>query len=195
MFSIPARSQTQYTTGSQYFGGTIFYVDETKRHGLVVGDYDLGNWGGDGSSASPGYETQWPLGGSYSPVYLGTDTSPYTGIYGGKAATQLFVDEGTSRWQGVLEGYNTSGSYSDWYLPNKEELFTLMKTYWYDNSGTIPNMYNPPFDPESPSYGTVQEYTTNPTTTLWYWFSTATPPYMDDIAKSVSLKWRPIRRF
>ena len=194
MFAVAARSKYDIAVGNSALGGTIFYVDGTGRHGLVVGPYDLGKWGTTSTSIE-GY----PL--APTSTLVGTGVAPYTGIYNGQKATQLYLDAGGSSqtWGLKLAGYNASGSYSDWYIPNKDELVKLMEDYFYTLGGTIPNMYDPPGYDGAP-YGTIQESLVNPSyppaTHRYYFFADASVPYVAGTsAKIVGWPMRPIRRF
>jgi hypothetical protein len=99
------RSCYYYWIGQNYGGGKVFYIDVTKKHGLIAADFDIGGdgykWGGlsepasgaDGTIVGTGYQNTVDIVNAY-----GEGTAAY-------ACFQL----------------DTMG-YDDWYLPSKEEL-------------------------------------------------------------------------
>ena len=91
--------------GQNYQGGKIFYIDRSKKHGLIAAEFDLNNswWGCFGDSIeAPGIND--------------------TEVYKGSANSQIIVD---------ACGYNTAAGrcllldtmmYDDWFLPSLEEM-------------------------------------------------------------------------
>jgi hypothetical protein len=167
-------------TGSEAYGGTVFYVDNTNRHGLVVGPYDLGNWGSSAYN-TPSYQLQI--------VNSALGTYVYSSIGGGKIITDILIEDDNSSWIGDLATYNATSSYSDFYLPNKTELANLMG-YWI-NGGTIPNMALNLGD--SPYYRSVEEVQSNQLQKCWDWNGDANSIQQGD--KLNTLPFRPIREF
>lgn len=89
--------------GQHYGGGDVFYIDQTKKHGLIVAKQDIGfvKWGCDGVN----------LSGAAS-----------KDVYSGARNTQNIVDncEGVTA-ASVCNDLDTLG-YDDWFLPSLEEL-------------------------------------------------------------------------
>lgn len=91
--------------GQNYQGGKIFYIDRSKKHGLIAAEFDLNNswWGCFGDSIeAPGIND--------------------TEVYKGSTNSQIIVD---------ACGYNTAAgrcllldtmTYDDWFLPSLEEM-------------------------------------------------------------------------
>lgn len=124
-------SSATYTVGENALGGTVFYVDSTGMHGLVVSSADQ-------SSGITWYNTANRIVNANS-----------TGIAGGKMNTSLIVSESTIQFSTgtfaallcVNYAANASGStsgcatnttptgsstcYADWYLPSISELLQL----------------------------------------------------------------------
>ena len=111
-----------YKIGQDYGGGTIFYVDATGNHGLVV---DTSNtipkksWAGSADSfvATNAISTEMGTGANNSQTII---TSVGAGNYAAYACEEL-----------VLNGFN------DWFLPSKAELYFL---YAQKAEGLINNL-------------------------------------------------------
>ncbi|MCX6269173.1 MAG: hypothetical protein NTW16_17770 [Bacteroidetes bacterium] len=101
--------QVSFTTlpvviGQNYGGGIVFYVDASGMHGLISATSDLGT------------NTKWGCNGTSIPgtsAAIGTGLANTTAIVGGcttgTIAARLCYDL-------------VQGSYSDWFLPSKDEL-------------------------------------------------------------------------
>jgi hypothetical protein len=94
-----------YWIGQNYQGGKIFYIDKSKKHGLIAAEFDLPNsyWG------------------------CTNDSIEVLGI------NETAVGKGSSNSQIIVEqcGYNTAAGkcllldtlgFDDWYLPSLEEM-------------------------------------------------------------------------
>jgi hypothetical protein len=91
--------------GKTYKGGIIFYLDNTKSHGLIAApqDQDVG--------------VHW-----YNGSYLVTNATD-TAVGSGKANTTTIVNtQGAGSYAAKLCDDLVAGGYSDWYLPSKDEL-------------------------------------------------------------------------
>lgn len=123
-----------YELGTEDFGGIIFYLDETGKHGLVVAKQDLveGSNMGEGGT-SEGYE--W---GCMETEVVG---AAFEEIGSGLGNSQAIVDAecisengGITAAEAVLEHeveFEVEGEivvYDDWYLPSKSELEVLFNT-------------------------------------------------------------------
>ncbi len=118
------RSCYYYWIGQNYGGGKVFYIDVTKKHGLIAADFDIGGagypWGGadentvgaDGTAVGTGYQ----------------NTVDIVNAYGeGTAAHACF-------------NLDTLG-YDDWYLPSKEELKGVGKAFIDLGQGNFTGSY------------------------------------------------------
>lgn len=114
----PEISARTYNTGEYAHGGVIFWVDETRQHGLVcaITDQDYGYWGESGFTYARGNH-----------------------LYSGKINTALIIAKAAANNDGYnsarvcMEYYNPEGTtYGDWYLPAREELYVM-----YRNKETI----------------------------------------------------------
>jgi hypothetical protein len=102
-------NQVSFTTkitsiGSTYTGGIVFYIDETGQHGLVCAPNDQGT------------VAEW---GCYGLAILGTSTAINTG-----ATNTNFIVAGCSTAEIAARlCFNlTINTFSDWFLPSKDEL-------------------------------------------------------------------------
>lgn len=121
-----------YEIGDFAQGGVVFWVDETKQHGLVCTIQDIGGgmleWfaGTYGATRANGDGT---YGGSDNTnliigaqLLLGDDGS----VYAASACSDLVVTQG-----GV--------SYGDWYLPTIKELYQIGENYLIVNATSTSN--------------------------------------------------------
>jgi hypothetical protein len=109
-YSEDATFSTQYTPGEHYFGGIIFYLDNTGEHGLVCAEQSQGifPW------ATMIYSLTGATATGIGSGFTNTNTivaSLGSGEYAAKICSDL-----------VLNGYD------DWFLPSQEEL-TMMRPY------------------------------------------------------------------
>ena len=99
-----------YSVGQSAQGGTIFYVDDSGQHGLVVASGDYA--GGAG--------VKW-----LSASNMNTN-AVRNGIYGGQYNTDRINEVQGNGISAALAAAQTSGgNYGDWYLPSKAELYIL----------------------------------------------------------------------
>lgn len=106
---ISFSTSAPFTIGQSYGGGLIAYLDGTGEHGFIV------------SSSNIGGGTPWWNGSNIKTGATGI------AIGTGKANTDtIIVSQGNT---GSYAAKNcrdyTSGGYSDWYLPSKDELYQL----------------------------------------------------------------------
>lgn len=157
-----------YAVGQAKQGGIIFYVDDSGEHGLVVATADYVS------------TVAW-----ISASNMNTN-AVRSGIYGGQYNTELINKaQGNGISAALAAAQTTTGSYGDWYLPSKIELFMLYQVkasvgmsgstgiYW--SSTEVPA-----------AYGFVSETANNVD------FSSGT---QSTAAKSIASKVRAIRRF
>ena len=107
--------------GQNYAGGIIFYLDGTGEHGLVCASINQGNyvWGCQGTSIPTG-------------TVLGTGTTNTAAIV---------ASCGESNTAAKICDNLVLNSYSDWFLPSKDEL-TLMYTNLYTQGlGSLSGFY------------------------------------------------------
>ncbi len=90
--------------GDELQGGILFYIDESAKHGLIVGKEDLG-------------EVIW---GCLNTTIVGADI---LGIGGGLQNTLDILTGCSDRpiAASIASSYE-GGGYNDWYLPSREEL-------------------------------------------------------------------------
>ena len=94
--------------GQNYQGGKIFYIDRSKKHGLISADFDIENteWG-----CSAGLGDSITLPGINE-----------TAVGKGSSNSQIIADEcGYETAAGKCLLLDTLG-YDDWYLPSLEEM-------------------------------------------------------------------------
>lgn len=99
------KKQDEIAIGQNYEGGFIFYVDNTRQHGLVAATKDQGsfNWGCDWTGISGAYGTVFGTGNQNTIDIITSCTDSGSAAF---ICTKL-----------VLNGY------SDWYLPSIDELY------------------------------------------------------------------------
>jgi len=102
-YTVPSNTAT-YKIGQSYGGGTIFYVDGSGQHGLIVANSDAGGI------------TPW-----YNGSYITTGTTDTTVGAGAANTSSIISTQGTGSYAAYLASQTANG-YSDWYLPSKGEL-------------------------------------------------------------------------
>ena len=109
--TIPSPTHNTYTIGQSYGGGTIFYIDSTKQHGLIVAVSD----------AASGNQIPWDIEVNNTfPLVGATDTAIGAGASNtSKTVAALGTVYGSNA--AYMASLPASG-YSDWYLPSKDEL-------------------------------------------------------------------------
>ena len=91
--------------GQNYGGGTVFYLDDTGKHGLIVSSINQG--------------ATFPWSGQTAVATQATGTS----LGSGPANTAAIVDAlGQGDYAASICDRLTMGGYDDWYLPSKDEL-------------------------------------------------------------------------
>jgi hypothetical protein len=94
--------------GQTYAGGIIFYIDDTKKHGMVCAPTDQ-------DTAIP-----WSIGRVVASGAMGSD------IGTGRANTEIIVAvQGTGHYAARICYDLSLNGYSDWFLPSKSECFYM----------------------------------------------------------------------
>jgi Protein of unknown function (DUF1566) len=93
-----------FKIGQSYGGGIIFYLDNTKKHGLIAADVDqnVAEW------------SQTPIVTNATGIGVGTGQSNTTAIVAAHGASSNYAAIVCDKL--ILNGY------SDWYLPSRDEL-------------------------------------------------------------------------
>ncbi len=105
--------------GNSYGGGLIFYIDSTKKHGLVAATTDQS------------VATVWNNGNyKYISIVFVTPTAVGTGIANTDFIIQQLGNTGTPYAASVCRSLVSNG-FRDWSLPSRDEL-SLMKTNLFD---------------------------------------------------------------
>ena len=123
-YSSEATFKTEYIIGEEIYGGIIFYIDETKQHGLVCAQEDQSKsaeWGCTGSIIS-----------GASGIVLGTGNQNTIDIVNG-CSTQGIAAK--ICYDLILN------TYSDWYLPSKDELRLMYTNLKMIRLGGFANNY------------------------------------------------------
>ena len=107
--SVSDAAQQTFHIGDSYGGGIIFYIDSTKKHGLIAAKTDQ----------STGIS--W-----YNNAYIKTNALA-TAIGKGALNTQKIVSAQGSKgsYAAKLCANYTGGGFTDWFLPSKGELNQL----------------------------------------------------------------------
>ena len=101
---ITPATTTSYKIGQSYGGGTIFYVDGTGQHGLIVAESDAGGL------------MPW-----YNGTYINTGATDTTVGAGAANTATIISNQGSGSYAAYIASQTANG-YSDWYLPSKAEL-------------------------------------------------------------------------
>jgi hypothetical protein len=134
--------------GQNYGGGIIFYIDETKKHGLICAPTD--------------YQPYWPYLGWGG---FGTEVGTYTAIGKGQYNTSRIVNAiGSGGAAGVCNDLVLNG-YSDWFLPSKDELTELFNQRNVIGLNSFANFYwsSSEWDGDPQNVAWVQYFKTVPT--------------------------------
>lgn len=99
---------TAYVIGNLYQGGKIFYVDNTKLHGLITAVSDQSGGARWNNTSNPYKDIN-----AYSVSNGVANTNAINAAIGGSASAAA-----------VCKAYN-GGGYTDWYLPSRDELYLL----------------------------------------------------------------------
>ncbi len=97
--------------GQTYQGGIIFYIDDTRQHGLVAAPQDQSTTG-----------IQW-----YNGLFENLDAG-YTAVGTGASNTKKIVNtQGEGSYAARLAADLVLNGYDDWFLPSKDELDLMYK--------------------------------------------------------------------
>jgi alpha-tubulin suppressor-like RCC1 family protein len=162
--------------GSQYGGGTVFYIlqngdygyEEGKVKGLIAFPEDklgLKRWGDNG-------------------IYVyGTSTSLGSGFNNTQRIVQVLDDYFLNDYAAYQSLYTIDGTYSDWYLPSRDEL-KIMQVNKAIIPGITPNGF----------YWSSSEYTENSSSKAWV-IDFGTGVMRATYDKSYPHRVRPVRSF
>ena len=115
----PTNDDDKYAIGMKAFGGVIFYLDKTKKHGLVVSLENIGGkwmkypWGCYGLSIEDAEGIDLGTGRLNTNAILNACDEKQSAAY----ACVNYVHEG----------------FSDWFLPSLEELELIAENLGYDD--------------------------------------------------------------
>ena len=132
-----------FQIGQHYNGGTIFYIDNSGQHGLIVSNADL-------LDNNQSTQISWKKGKNV--VTGATGTAVGTGA----SNTQKIVNAlGTTGQYAALLCYKyKTGIYKDWYLPSKKELDLLYQQkavigvsgqYWSSSEASLGKAWDQEF--------------------------------------------------
>ena len=156
-------------------GGYLFYIDETRKHGLVAAMEDLT----DGATDPYGYGLNGYEWGCFEQTVSGADGNA---IGTGHQNTLDIVNQGCTSENGGITAAQAAlnaeiNGYSDWYLPSKDELKEMYNTI--GNGGSEGNIGGFGID----AYWSSSE---NNNSIAWY-------VSMYDYFPGLGLKWVPIK--
>ena len=112
--SDASNSTAAFTIGQTYHGGIIFYIDNTKQHGLIVSKNDL-------ATSTGNTQIAWKIGANIITGAKGTAI----GTGAGNTATIVAAIGNKGNYAALLCSKFKVGTYQDWYLPSKAELNQL----------------------------------------------------------------------
>jgi hypothetical protein len=128
-----------FSIGQYYGGGMIFYIDDTKQHGLICAPVDQSD------------AIQWSNGINIITNANGTD------IGDGMANTEAIIAaQGAGNYAAQICYDLVLNGYSDWFLPSKSECGTMYfnleifnhlgnladELYWSSTEASIDNAYS-----------------------------------------------------
>lgn len=119
LFILSAVVFAQHSLGEWYGGGTIFYLYDNGKHGLIAAREDQGN-------------VKWFTGGS--PERTGAIRN---GIGSISNTVNIIAKQSFGDHAAMVCAKYKEGGFGDWYLPSKDEL-NLM----YQNKNVIINLKN-----------------------------------------------------
>lgn len=99
--------------GQSYAGGIIFYIDNTKVHGLVVSPVD--------QLAAPWDNGNYPANAFTTSTALGTGRANTTTIINILGPSTSYTS-----YAALTASSLSINGYSDWYLPSKDEVSLMM---------------------------------------------------------------------
>jgi uncharacterized protein YgiM (DUF1202 family) len=123
--SITYTSYNEIKIGQKLYGGIIFYIDESGKHGLVAAMEDLTEGAVNNGNDMYGY--RW---GCFQESVNGAEG---TSIGTGYQNTIDIVNQGCTPENGALTAaqaalaYESNG-YDDWFIPSKDELLKMYNT-------------------------------------------------------------------
>jgi len=114
-----------FWVGQNYQGGKIFYIDQSRKHGLIAADFDL-----------PSYQ---PWGCSFDS--LETDLINETKVGVGNRNSQIIADScGYNTAAGKCLLLDTLG-FDDWWLPSLEEMRGVSEVFGRIGQGNLTPHY------------------------------------------------------
>ena len=123
--SITYKTNNEIKIGQKLYGGIIFYIDESGKHGLVAAMEDLTEGAVNNGIDMYGY--RW---GCFQESVNGAEG---TSIGTGYQNTMDIVNQGCTPENGALTAaqaalaYESNG-YDDWFIPSKDELLKMYNT-------------------------------------------------------------------
>jgi hypothetical protein len=121
--------------GQSFGGGIVFYIDATKKHGLVV------------TEADQHAGMQW-----WNGAYVQTNSTDSSLGSGENNTTLIMSKLGAGEYAASLCGNLNSGGYDDWFLPSRAELNLIYQNLYTKNLGGFQ---------ANASYWTSTEYDAN----------------------------------
>ncbi len=106
--SVDMTTQVTYHIGDNHGGGIIFYLDSTKKHGLIAAKTDQGTG------------VSW-----YNGSYVSTGAKGTLIGTGASNTSKIINKQGSGNYAAKLCKSYRGGGFSDWYLPSKAELNQL----------------------------------------------------------------------
>jgi hypothetical protein len=133
------RTAIPLVVGNSYGGGIVVYIltssdsgyDANVQHGLIA------------ATADQSAGIQWAVSGKQATFVSGNAVSTSTAIGTGLANTNAIVTQngaGSTYAAGLCYNYTVTESgivYDDWYLPSKDELTVLCKSYYQANKDSF----------------------------------------------------------